>query len=307
MPQSIRVYQGTTAPPGYATGTGSLLVPGDEHFHEYPLALEPQSIGISWHFHEYPLALEPPMLCVHGGGGNGHWFDFVAPGLTTDYHVMALELRGHGDSEAVEPPSYTYADYASDIDKAVRALGLRDFGLIGHSMGGAVALFYAATYPGRAKNLIVVDSTVNLSAERIGKLRSIGSGPGRSYATKDELVSRYKLRPGKSLATPEVVRHIAAQSCRQEEDGTWRHKFDRAVYATREVFDGTPLWADIKIPALLVKGDRSGRITPEVYADVQARCPHVELAEVSQTDHHVTLDNPTGFLAAVKPFLAKNR
>ena len=258
------------------------------------------------HYLDYGTEGKPPMLCVHGGAANAHWFDYVAPGLIDDYHVLAVDLRGHGDSDPVEPPSYLYHDYATDIDTLVEALDLKDFVLMGHSMGGTVSLLYAATYPGRAKSLVVIDSTVNLSAERINRLRDIGSRPGSSYATKEELVSRYRLRPGNPLATPDVVRHIASQSCRQNEDGTWRHKFDRAVYATREVFDGTPLWADIRIPALLVKGDRSERITPEVYAEVKALCPQAELVEVSDSDHHVTLDNPIGFLAAVKRFLAKN-
>ena len=263
--------------------------------------------GVRLHYYDYGTAGKPPMLCIHGGAANGHWFDFIAPGLVDDHHVIALDLRGHGDSAAVEPPSYTYADYAADMDKFVHAMDLRDFVLMGHSMGGTVSLLYAATYPGRAKSLIVIDSTVNLSAERIGRLRSIGEGGGKSYATKEELVARYRLRPGESHAHPDVVRYIGGQSCRQSEDGTWRHKFDRAVYATREVFDGTPCWNEIRIPALLVKGDRSERITPEVYADVKSRCPQAELEVVTHTDHHVTLDNPAGFLAAVKPFLAKNR
>jgi pimeloyl-ACP methyl ester carboxylesterase len=261
---------------------------------------------VKLHYLDYGTEGRPVMLCIHGGAANGHWFDFVAPGLTQDYHVLALDLRGHGNSDPVDPPSYTYADYAADIDKVVKALDLKDFVLAGHSMGGTVSLLYAATYPGRVKNLIVVDSTVNLSAERINRLRDIGSGGGKSYASQEELIGRYRLRPGNSLAAPEVVRHIASRSCRQVEDG-WRHKFDRAVYATREVFDGTPLWSDIRIPTLLVKGDRSDRISPEVYAEVKARCPQAALAEVSDTDHHVTLDNPAGFLAAVQPFLAKHR
>jgi pimeloyl-ACP methyl ester carboxylesterase len=262
--------------------------------------------AVKLHYLDYGTAGRPTMLCIHGSAANGHWFDFVAPGLTQDYRVLALDLRGHGDSDPVDPPSYTYADYAADIDKVVKALDLKDFVLAGHSMGGTVSLLYAATYPGRAKALIVVDSTVNLSADRINKMRDIGSRGGKSYATREELVSRYRLRPGNSLAAPEVVRHIASNSCREVEDG-WRHKFDRSVYATREVFDGTPLWSDIKIPTLLVKGDRSERITPEVYAEVKARCPQAALVEVSDTDHHVTLDNPLGFLAAVQPFLAKHR
>jgi pimeloyl-ACP methyl ester carboxylesterase len=255
------------------------------------------------HYLDYGMEGRPPMLCIHGGAANGHWFDFIAPGFTADYHVCALDLRGHGDSEHVDPPSYFYKDYASDLNKVVEKLDLRDFVLMGHSMGGAVSLLYAATYPGRVKTLIIVDSTVNLSPERIAALRDVGSRPGSSYATQEELVSRYRLRPGESQAAPHVVRHIASYSGRQTADGSWKHKFDRNVYATREISDGRPNWNRIKVPVLLVKGDRSDRISPEVYADVKARCPQVELVEVSKSDHHVTLDNPSEFIKKVRPFL----
>ena len=102
------------------------------------------------------------------------------------------------------------------------------------------------------------------------------------------------------------MHRIAGYSAKQFPDGVWRHKFDRKVYAIRESIDGLPFWKEVKIPALLVKGDRSERITPEIAAAVKQRCPHVELAEVAHSDHHITLDNPTGFVAAVKPFLARH-
>lgn len=265
-----------------------------------------QAGGVRLHYLDYGTQGRPPMLCVHGSAAHAHWFDFIAPGFTADYHVRSVDLRGHGDSEWVEPPSYLYKDYAADLHTAIEQLDLRDFVLIGHSMGGAVSLLYAATYPGRVKSLIVVDSTVNLSPDRIAQMRDVGSRPGSSYATQEELMSRYKLRPGDALATPEIVRHVASYSARQTEDGTWKLKFDRSVYATREVSDGRPNWNKIKIPSLLVKGDRSARLVPDVVADVQARCPQAELVEVTDSDHHVTLDNPKMFVDVVKPFLAKN-
>jgi pimeloyl-ACP methyl ester carboxylesterase len=101
------------------------------------------------------------------------------------------------------------------------------------------------------------------------------------------------------------VRYIAARSIRQDTDGTWKYKFDRSVYATREPFDGNPLWEKVTIPTLLVRGDRSQRITPEVFERVKEHCPQAELATVAHSDHHVTLDNPVGFIDAVKPWLAR--
>jgi pimeloyl-ACP methyl ester carboxylesterase len=256
------------------------------------------------HYLDYGTAGRPTMLCVHGGAAHGHWFDYIAAGFTPDYHVLALDQRGHGDSAWAEDPAYTYLDFASDIDKAAAKLDLRDFVLVGHSMGGMVSLVYAATYPGRLGKLVIVDTSIQLSEERLATMRDVGNRGGSSYATRDELIARYKLRPGNSLASQEVVRHIAGFSARQFPDGSWRHKFDRRVYGTRESLDGLPYWDRVKVPALLVKGGNSARITPNIFEQVKARAPQVELVEVSGADHHVTLDNPVGFVKAVKPFLA---
>ena len=257
------------------------------------------------HYLDYGTAGRPPMLCIHGGAAHGHWFDYIAAGFTPDYHVLALDQRGHGDSMWAKDPAYTYLDFASDIDKAVAKLDLHDFVLVGHSMGGMVSLVYAATFPGRMSKLVIIDTSIKLSEERLATMRNVGNRGGSSYAPRDELVARYKLRPGNSLAPQEVVRHIAGFSARQFPDGSWSHKFDRRVYGTRESLDGMPYWERVKVPALLVKGGNSERITPEIFAQVKARAPQVELVEVANADHHVTLDNPVDFVKAVKPFLAR--
>jgi pimeloyl-ACP methyl ester carboxylesterase len=254
--------------------------------------------GIKLHYQDFGNPGKPTLVCLHGGAAHGHWFDFVAAGFSADYHVLALDQRGHGDSAWVSPPAYAYHKVAAQLD-------LRDFVLVGHSMGGMVAVVYAATFPGRMKKLVVIDTSLNLSEERISAMRGVGERGGSSYATREDLVARYKLRPGNSLARPEVVRHIAGYSARQFPDGGWRHKFDRQVYALREKMDGMPCWDNIKVPALLVRGSQSQRITPEIYAAVKARAPQVELATVDHSDHHVTLDNPAGFVQAIRPFLAQ--
>lgn len=257
------------------------------------------------HCLDYGTAGSRPMLCVHGGAAHAHWFDFVAPGFTADHHVRALDLRGHGDSAWADPPEYSYQRYAADLGKVVEKLDLRDFVLVGHSMGGLVSLVYAAAHPGRVARLVVVDSMMRMSDDRIAAMRAVGERRGGNYATREEFAARFRLRPPGTTAAPETIRHVARHCCRQEEDGGWRHKFDRDVYARRESLDGMPLWERIRIPALLVKGELSPRITPQIHAEVQARCPQVELAEVAGSDHHVTLDNPAGFVRAVNEFLAR--
>lgn len=263
--------------------------------------------GLSLHYVDYGTAGRKPMVCVHGGAASTHWFDFVAAGFNADHRVLAIDQRGHGDSGWAQPPDYTYERYAADLNEFATKLDLRDFVLIGHSMGGAVSLAYAATYPGRVGRLVVVDTTIHMTPDRAAKLREVGTRQGRTYATREEFISRFRLRPADSSATPEVLRHVGGHAAKQQDDGSWGHKFDRQVYAVRESVDGLPHWNNIHIPALLVKGGRSQRITPEVVADVKARCPQIEFAEVANADHHVTLDNPAGFTQAVNAFLAKHK
>jgi pimeloyl-ACP methyl ester carboxylesterase len=264
--------------------------------------------GLRLHYLDYGTAGRPPILCIHGGAAHAHWFDFFAPGFCRDYHVRALDLRGHGDSQWMAPPArYTYQLYAADVAEAVEALDLQDLILIGHSMGGMVSILYAAAHPERLRALIVVDSSLRMTEDRVALLRDIGGRPGSRYASREEFMQRYRLRPAGTTAAPEIIRHLAACSARQLPDGGWTHKFDRNVYAQREPIDSLPYWSRIAVPTLLVKGDRSPRISPQLFAEVRQRCPQVELVEVPHSDHHVFLDNPPGFERAVKAFLARCR
>lgn len=260
--------------------------------------------GLRLHYLDYGTAGHPPMLCLHGGAAHAHWFDFVAPGFTADHHVLALDQRGHGESAWADPPDYTYRRYVLDLAEVVEKLDLREFVLIGHSMGGMVVLVYAATHPGRVAKLVVADSTLRMTEDRVATLREVGSREGRSYATREEFLANFRLRPAGSTASPAIIRHLAEHGGRQFADGRWRHKFDRNVYARRETIDTLPYWSRIRVPVLIVKGELSLRITPEIFAEVRARCPQVELAEIPDSDHHVTLDNPAGFIRAVKGFVA---
>jgi pimeloyl-ACP methyl ester carboxylesterase len=263
--------------------------------------------GGKLHYLDYGTEGRPPMLCLHGGAVNAHWCDFVAAGFTGDYHVRAFDQRGHGDSAWAHPPEYGYHRYAADVEQVIQKLELRDVVLVGHSMGGLVSLVYAATYPGRVKALVCVDSTFRATPERVARLHQVGSREGSSYASKDEFVARFKVRPEGTQAVPEIIRYLAERSGRQSPDGRWRHKFDRNVYSKREFLDIPPFWNRVDVPVLLVKGGLSDRITPEIYADIKSRCPQVELVEVPESEHHVTLDNPPDLVRVVNAFLAKHR
>jgi pimeloyl-ACP methyl ester carboxylesterase len=259
--------------------------------------------GLRLHYLDYGTAGLAPMLCVHGGGAHAHWFDPVAPGFTDDYHVRALDLRGHGDSAWSDAADYSFKRFAADIADVAEQLDLRDFVLVGHSRGGMISLMYAASRPPRLGKLVVVDTTMRFSGERIAALRGLAARGGRSYASREELQANFRLRPASTAASPEVLRHVAEHTGRIGPDGRWRHKFDRNTYSSYDLIDGYAQFERVSVPVLLVKGALSDRVTPEVEAQVKAHCRHVEVAEVPESYHHVTLDNPSGFVAVVRKFL----
>ncbi len=261
--------------------------------------------GVRLHYLDYGVSGQRPMVCVHGAAAHAHWFDFVAPGLKTNHHVHSLDLRGHGDSSWAAQETYAFDTFAADLHAFVEQLDLREYVLVGHSMGGMVSLVYAATYPGRAGRLVIVDSTMLMPMDRVNAMRQFGTTSPSSYATQEELVARYRLSPPEThIAPSEVIHHMALQSGRQGADGRWQHKADRRVYANSQQMPGMPLWEKIKIPALVIKGDRSTRFGPQELAEIRTRAPQVQWAEVSQSNHHITLDNPPEFVDVVQKFLS---
>ena len=260
--------------------------------------------GIKLHYLDYGTNGHPPMLCVHGAAAHAHWFDFAAPQLTPSYHVRSLDLRGHGDSAWAAQHTYSVPTFAADLNAVVESLDLRDFVLVGHSMGGMVSLTYAATHPGRVGRLVVVDSIMLMPMERIRAMRAFGETTPSNYATQDELVARYRLNPPDThIAADEVIRHMALHSGRQGSAGRWQHKADRRVYANSEQVAGMPHWDHIKIPALVIRGERSTRFGPQEMTEIRARAPQVQMAEVARSNHHIPLDNPGGFVDALLSFL----
>ena len=192
------------------------------------------------------------------------------------------------------------------LAEVVEKLNLRNFILVGHSMGGLVSLVYSSMYPGRVSRLIVVDSNLKMNPDFVANMRERGSRPTLPYDTLEELQSRYRLRPDGTTAPPERIRYLGSKAGRQRPDGKWQHKFDRNVYAERVFVAGMPCWDKVRIPSLLVRGMLSQRITPQIFEEVKSRCQLAELAEVPNSYHHVTVDNPSVCVREIRAFLDRH-
>ena len=99
----------------------------------------------------------PPMLLIHGGRDHCRNWDWVAEHFAKDYHIIAPDLRGHGDSQWEASGNYTQISYVYDIAQLLQQKNMHDVTVIGHSLGGAIALMYTALFPERVKKLVAIE------------------------------------------------------------------------------------------------------------------------------------------------------
>lgn len=266
-----------------------------------------QLAHVNLHYLEYGGTGSLAMVLIHGGGANAHWFDFVGPSLAQHGRVVAVDLRGHGDSTPAEPPVYTYEAYLQDLRALRAAEQLPPLVLMGHSMGGVVAVQYAGTWPQEVQALIVCDTRPVYAPEVADFLRQTGQRQGREYASQEEYIAHFRIRPDGLRAPQEVYRYVARHAGRQLPSGKWAHKIDRRVYAQRDAIDTFPFWKQVTCPALFLRAAHGSRLTPALLQQIKEACPHVECAEVADAGHHLVLDQPAQTGGLIQEFLQRHR
>ena len=136
-----------------------------------------------------------PMLFIHGGSAHSHWWDFVAPAFCADFHVLALDQRGHGESEWAEDWEYGSRHYVSDLDQVIDGWGLGAPILIGHSMGAHDVLAYAAERSDKLRAMVVIDCPADYSEYAVEFLRGYAEKPPRRFESLEEATRNFKVLP----------------------------------------------------------------------------------------------------------------
>jgi len=246
---------------------------------------------------------KPPLLFVHGGSAHAHWWDFVAPAFTDRFHALALDQRGHGDSEWPREWEYGSRHYASDLAEIIGQIGTGAPVIVGHSMGAHNTLVYAAEHSGKTRAIVVIDSRPDYSERAVEFLRAVSQRPPRRFASLDEAVENFRLLPRETLAKKEILQHVARFSFKQLPDGSWTHKLDRRTMV-REPLDMWAALPGVVCPALIVKITRSFSLDMATARQIAAALPKGRLAEIGDSYHHVMLDNPQGLIATLNEFLS---
>lgn len=272
------------------------------------------------HYVDWGNAEAPPLLLIHGGRDHCRNWDWVAAALRDRYHVIAPDLRGHGDSQWAIGGSYMLSEYVYDIAQLIHQNDLAPVSIIAHSLGGMIALRYAGLYPDQVKHVVSIEGlgfspervAQNLAKpvdEKLGKwidvLRGLSGRLPRRYATLED--AYHRMQEENPHLSPEQALHLTVHGVNQNEDGTYSWKFDNyvRVFPAHDIpiEELHALWARISCPALLIRGTESWASDPAI----DGRGGHFKSAEIVNIDgagHWVHHDQFTTFMTLIERFLA---
>ena len=267
--------------------------------------------GVRLHYLDWGEAGRPPLVLLHGFSAHARYWDGFAAKMRQDYHVYALDQRGHGDSDWTEtyPPEAMPADLAAFVG----GLGLERFTLLGHSMGGGGAFRYAVEHPERLERLIIVDSALP-SPERPplpNRDNSVTWALAQDvFEHEDAAVAHFqRLNPH---APVDRIRVAVGHAFRRQPDGRYTYKFDPKL---RDRFRGSAEQVEqfrqqarelrarvhhITCPTLVVRGEHSDILTPEAAAETVAALPNATLVTVPKTAYNVPTDDTRSLRNAVR-------
>jgi pimeloyl-ACP methyl ester carboxylesterase len=274
-----------------------------------------QSQGLRLHFTDWGNASAPPLILVHGGLDHSRSWDHLAQALRADFHVVAPDLRGHGDSGWATGSSYSLADHVYDLTCLVKSENFEKVTLIGHSMGGMVSLTYAGAFPEEVSRLVVLDGVTNFPARRVkpadvriadwaGDLDKFAQRKIHRYVSVADGAERI-LHRNPRLTRAQAM-HLATHGLKQNADGSYSWKFDpylraRAPYRL-SLEDHVGLWSRIACPTLLVSASESFLPDPEK-AGVMQHFGNAELAKVAGAGHWLQHDKPEEVRELIERFL----
>jgi esterase len=246
-----------------------------------------------------------PILFLHGGGINAHTWDCVAVMLRDRYRCIALDQRGHGDSEWSPVVDYRVAAHVGDIEGFIAAMGLERPIVVGQSMGGLNSIAYATRHSDRMRAMVIVDVAPEISAPGADRIRDFSSTPELD-SLEGFLERAVKFNP---LRDPAVLRRSLHYNLRQTPAGKWAFKHDQrrrsddAVRSFAE--DRTRLASEvakIKCPTLVVRGALSDVLTDAAAEKFASSLPDGRWVRVEKSGHNVQGDNPRALLDAMLTF-----
>lgn len=240
----------------------------------------------------------PVVVLIHGGAAHAGWWDHLAPLLAERYRVAALDLTGHGSSDSRR--EYDVPTWCEEVLAVAAAEGVARPFVVGHSMGGVVAIATALAHADEVAGTVAIDPPEWFMAADGLPPRRLELPARRFHATQAQAAERFRARPPDQARVGFVERHVATRSVRRTENG-WAWRFDHEV--TRHGGFPVELWERRHGPMMIVLAERS-LLTVEQQAELRDRMPAAGVVTIRDSGHHVLLDQPLALLACVEAALA---
>ena len=258
------------------------------------------------HYLEWNPDAPRTIILLHGTTANAWWWEPVARAIAPEYRLLALDQRGHGDSEWARPAAYSPADYANDIARFVAHEAANESKpvVVGHSMGGLNVLAFARSHPESARGAMAIDVAVTSTRGRDRYLRRLKAIPVVTYPDLATAKARFRLMPNEGGIAAEVLHEIAERSLARTEDGRWTLKFDRESFLGGDGLDVLETIESIRIPTMLVRAEHSRIMTAEGAERACASNLNARLVTIAGAHHHVILERPEEVARLIEEFAA---
>ncbi len=259
--------------------------------------------GLRIHYLDWGSEGKQPLIMLHGIGRVAHTFDHIAPHFAAKYHVIAVDMRGHGDSAWDSKGAYLVEDYTKDIEALAQQLHLRNIVIWGNSTGGRVAQVFAGMHPELVAAVISEDVGPERPREIADGFTSrVKQEDEKGWGTEDELFSSLK---GPNSRTPdEILRAYVHYGSKPRPDGRIIWKRDPAI---GNGFVPTELWRfvrQIKSPVIYILGGRSTIVPAPTQEELKRTLPQDQIVTITGAGHYPSEENTKEFLAIADRFLS---
>ena len=249
---------------------------------------------------------DPTVVLVHGNGAHAHWWEPLVPSLVPGWRAVAIDLRGHGESGWPATPAYAMPDFERDLAAVIAATVSGPFALVGHSMGGRVALWYATRRPAGITALGMLDSRLDplVAADAARYRKKMSAREGRGYPTREAAIAAFRFVPEEPDAPAELVTRLADRAVVERGPGDWTFRFDRGVLdvAGDGAGDMMLLLPRIAVPAFVANGRDSWVLDATRRARMVDGLPRGEGREFPGA-HHFLVSHAPEVGAALRRFL----
>ena len=261
------------------------------------------------HYLDWGTAGRRPIVFLHGAALNAHTWDVVCLILRRQHHCYALDQRGHGDSAWAEDADYSGDAHRGDIEAFVDHLGLDQFVLVGHSMGGFNSFNYAFHHSHRLAALVMVDAGPSMLSKGAPRIADFVSETAESDSLEQIMEKAMAFNPRRD---PRLLRRSLLHNFRRTPDGKWQRKTDLRIWRSkgsraqeRENLEERFRRAASRVtcPTLIVQGGLSDVFTAEDAQKFAAEFPCGRYAQVTDAGHTVQGDNPRVLAQALSQFL----